>query len=173
MDANTLSLEALDSLLRGGASDTEQPLSLDALTSKVTAIKRCSFVVYGKVVGKGRPHFIRKTGMAITPSATRSYESVVRDYAMREMGDREPWDAPVAVRLTTVYGIPKSWPKKRQEMARAQLVAPSKPDIDNVVKIVLDSCNRVVYRDDTQVVTCIATKVFGDEPRLIVEFVEV
>jgi len=170
MDANSLSLEALDSWSRGDACDIEPHQFNDASTSRA---KSCRFTVHGKVVGKGRPQFIRKTGAAITPAATRSYESVVRDYAMRAMGDRDPWDAPVAVRMTAVYAIPKSWSKNKRAMALGQLLAPAKPDIDNVVKIVLDSCNRVVYRDDTQVVTCLACKVFGDEPRLIVEFVEV
>ncbi len=29
-------------------------------------------VVHGKVIGKGRPHFVRKTGVGITPARTRS-----------------------------------------------------------------------------------------------------
>jgi Holliday junction resolvase RusA-like endonuclease len=134
--------------------------------------KKISFTVHGKVVGKGRPHFVRKTGVALTPQRTRSYESVIRDAAHREMV-WEPWDAPVVAVIRAYYEIPKSWSKAKKELAQHQLVAPSKPDVDNIVKIVLDACNRTVYLDDTQVVTCISQKLWGDKARLEVEFVEV
>ena len=69
--------------------------------------------VHGKVVGKGRPHFIRKTGVAITPARTRSYESVIRDYAMAEMQGKEPWEGRVKANILAVHEIPKSWNKKK------------------------------------------------------------
>ena len=131
-----------------------------------------SFKIFGKVIGKGRPRFIRKTGMAITPQATRSYESLVRDNAMREMGQREPWTFPVLAILVAYYEIPKSWSKTKKEAAKRQLIAPSKPDVDNIVKAVLDACNRTVYVDDTQVVQCVVVKRFGEQALLEVMFTE-
>ena len=41
-----------------------------------------------------------------------------------------------------------------------------KPDLDNVVKAVLDALNGVVYRDDAQVVNLVATKRYATEPRV-------
>ena len=84
--------------------------------------------VHGKVVGKGRPHFIRKTGVAITPARTRSYESVIRDYAMAEMQGKEPWEGRVKANILAVHEIPKSWNKKKKELAQNNLIAPSKPE---------------------------------------------
>lgn len=146
---------------------------LDGMPESNGENKKCVFTVHGKVIGKGRPQFIRKTGAAITPAATRGYESVIRDMALRDMGNATPWDAPVIAKITAYYEIPKSWPRKKRELAIEQRIAPAKPDIDNVVKIVLDSCNRVVYVDDTQVVMVVAIKKFGPEAKLIVEFMEV
>jgi len=141
----------------------------DALT---TGRNRIVFTIHGKVIGKGRPHFVRKTGTAITPQATRSYESLIRDYAMREMGGQEPWTFPVLAVIVAYYEIPKSWTKTKKESAARQLIAPAKPDVDNVVKVVLDACNRTVYIDDTQVVQCIVMKRFGDAPKLEILFQE-
>ncbi len=124
--------------------------------------KKIEFAVYGKVIGKGRPHFVRKTGVAITPQATRSYESVLRDAARHELGDHEPWTGMIAAVICAEYKIPKSWTKTKRELAQRQLTAPAKPDVDNIVKIVLDALNRVVYEDDTQVVLCVATKEWGE-----------
>ena len=41
-----------------------------------------------------------------------------------------------------------------------------KPDIDNVMKIVLDALNGVAYKDDSRVVRVEAQKIYGDIPRL-------
>ena len=68
--------------------------------------------------------------------------------------------------ITARYKIPKSWTKKDKELAERQLIPPKKPDIDNVVKIVLDALNRVAYEDDTQVVTCLAHKEWADSDSL-------
>jgi len=130
------------------------------------------FEVFGKVVGKGRPHFVRKTGVAITPARTRSYESVIRDYAMKEMSGREPFTFPIKAIITAHYEIPKSWNKQKKEIARKNLIAPSKPDIDNVIKIALDACNRTVYIDDAQVVSCIVKKMFSEQAKLVCTFEE-
>ena len=128
--------------------------------------KRVEFTIYGKVIGKGRPHFVRKTGVAITPTTTRSYESVLRDAARHELGDQTPWTGMIAALVSAQYKIPKSWTKTKKELAERQLIHPTKPDVDNVGKIVLDALNRVVYEDDTQVVLCVITKEWGDRDSL-------
>jgi Holliday junction resolvase RusA-like endonuclease len=173
-NASTSPSKTMDLLLGADALSTELLRSLSVMTLGKPRMpeKKISFTVWGKVVGKGRPHFVRKTGVALTPQRTRSYESVIRDAAFREMA-WEPWDAPVVAIIRAYYEIPKSWSKAKKELAQHQLVAPSKPDVDNIVKIVLDACNRTVYLDDTQVVLCISQKLWGDTARLEVEFAEV
>jgi Holliday junction resolvase RusA-like endonuclease len=47
-----------------------------------------------------------------------------------------------------------------------------KPDLDNVVKAVLDALNGVVYLDDAQVVNLVATKRYATEPRVEVYIFE-
>tara|TARA_R100000353_G_scaffold175793_1_gene147147 strand:+ start:272 stop:688 length:417 start_codon:yes stop_codon:yes gene_type:complete len=130
------------------------------------------FEVHGKVVGKGRPHFVKKTGVAITPQRTRSYESIIRDFALKEMDGREPFTFPIKATITAYHTIPVSWNKTKKEIARKNLIAPSKPDIDNVIKIALDACNRTVFVDDVQVVSVIVKKMFGDVAKLVCTFEE-
>ncbi len=125
-----------------------------------------SFVVPGKVIGKGRPHFVRKTGVAITPQQTRSYESLIRDLALPLMAGKKPWEGCVRACITGYYKVPKSWSKLKAADAMSQVIPPKKPDVDNVVKIVLDALNRVVYLDDTQVTRCFVEKIWADEDRL-------
>ena len=45
----------------------------------------------------------------------------------------------------------------------------AKPDIDNVIKAVLDALNGIAYKDDARVVELEARKVYGNEPGVAVE----
>ena len=49
----------------------------------------------------------------------------------------------------------------------------SKPDLDNIIKAVLDGCNGVVFRDDKQVVSIHAAKEYGEAPGVEVIIEEV
>ena len=42
-----------------------------------------------------------------------------------------------------------------------------KPDIDNCIKVILDSLNGIAYKDDSQVVSLKIEKYYADKPSLI------
>ena len=56
--------------------------------------------------------------------------------------------------------IPKSFPERKRMQALAGAIRPPKPDLDNILKTVLDGCNRIVYEDDKQVYSIWARKVY-------------
>ena len=60
---------------------------------------------------------------------------------------------PVKVRVETYSELPKSRPKSIESEEDTY-----KPDIDNVIKLVLDALNEVAWKDDAQVVGVIAYK---------------
>ena len=155
-------------------SSTQRLLPSGAMTTARGGykLKKIEFTIPGKVIGKGRPHFVKKTGVAITPQQTRGYESLIRDVALPLMGGHQPWEGCVSVQIAAKYKIPKSWSKKDRELALAGKVPPKKPDVDNVVKIVLDALNRVVYLDDTQVTHCVVTKDWDEEQDSLFVFME-
>ena len=51
-------------------------------------------------------------------------------------------------------------------MLDGKILPAKKPDIDNVVKAVLDALNGVAYRDDTQVVELHVRKSYSEKPRV-------
>lgn len=68
--------------------------------------------------------------------------------------------------------IPAGWPAWRQEAALAGMIRPtSRPDADNIAKLVLDALNRSgrFWRDDAQVVELVATKWYAAQPETVVE----
>ena len=54
-----------------------------------------------------------------------------------------------------------------------ELQCTKKPDVDNIIKVVLDALNKVAYQDDTQVVEVIAIKRWSNESRLKVIIEEI
>lgn len=121
----------------------------------------------GKPRGKGRPRFSRATGRTYTDDATAVYENLVKTIWMTVVGKR--LDGELAVSIEANYAIPTSKPKKIQAAMRDGSVRPTtKPDIDNVIKAVLDGLNGVAYADDAQVVEISASKCYSDDPRVVV-----
>ena len=122
------------------------------------------FIVPLRPVAKGRPRFTR-TGHAYTPKATADYEQAVAAYARRamaEIGEKKATGA-VNVWLTFYYAPPKSWTKAQQlKCAEAgSLPKTTKPDVDNLVKAVLDGMNGIVFEDDNQIAGIYATKAWS------------
>lgn len=128
-----------------------------------------TFEVPGEPRGKGRPRFSRN-GNTYTDSETRAYEKKIAAYYHQAHGDfRLPDSALIALEVTAHYQIPKSATKAIRASMEAGTVRPSrKPDIDNVLKIVLDALNGVAYKDDSRVVFVAARKIYGNEPKLVI-----
>lgn len=121
------------------------------------------FFVPGKVQGKARPRFSSKSGTVYTPSKTKSYERQIKEaYEVQEGLCRE---GRVMVVIEAVFPIPKSWTRAKKAAAMAGKIPPGKPDIDNILKVVLDGLNDVAYEDDKQVVLTQCKKVYADTTR--------
>lgn len=131
-----------------------------------------AFEIPGPPVGKGRPRAFRM-GNSVrmhTPEKTASYENLVKLAAKLAMRDAAPMAFPVALSLVVMHAIPKSWSKRRQEAALAGTERPTtKPDADNVAKVVADACNGVVWVDDAQVVELSVSKRYSSTPCVMVE----
>jgi Holliday junction resolvase RusA-like endonuclease len=57
--------------------------------------------------------------------------------------------------------------KTREKQKEKLLGTPDfyKPDIDNLIKMVLDCANKILYNDDAQITAIITKKIYGDPPR--------
>ena len=126
-----------------------------------------TFSIPGPVRGKGRPRFVRQGNFAraYTPAETVSYENLVKIAAADAMAGMPPSTAAHEI-VVCVYTVPpKSWSKKKRLAALEATIKPtSKPDNDNILKIICDACNGIVWRDDAQVSDCIIRKRYGEVP---------
>lgn len=113
-------------------------------------IKGCIHINFdGKLIGKGRPRFGK--GRVYTPAKTLAAETslgylakiIMKKCAIQQM------KGPVSLFCNVMVAYPKTWSKKRR--AESHPFYTGKPDADNVLKLVGDSLNGIVWRDDSQV----------------------
>lgn len=111
--------------------------------------------VHGRPKGKARPRFAR--GHTYTPRETVEYERAIATSYMEHGGHL--YDGACTVKITAYFSIPKSWTKaKKLEVISKAMQPQTKPDIDNIIKVVMDGLNGVAYHDDKQVVMVSAEK---------------
>ena len=123
-----------------------------------------NFAVEGTPIGKGRPKFARRGNFVstYTPTKTRDYETLIAEAARQAMGSSEPLKTPVAAYIYITVPIPASYSKKRSAACLDGSERPcKKPDCDNIVKAFFDAMNKIVYEDDSQIVSIHATKRYG------------
>jgi Holliday junction resolvase RusA-like endonuclease len=105
-----------------------------------------------------------------TDSKTRSEGGAVRMFAANAMNGRPPLEGPLELRMTAFFPIPASWSGKKSVKALAGLIAPTgKPDFDNLAKMACDGMNKIVFKDDAQIVSAHCWKLFSDRPRVVIE----
>lgn len=128
------------------------------------------FEVQSKIIGKGRPRLNSYTGCVYTPTRTKDYETLVEQYFILKYPKYRPIEGRAKVTITAYFEIPKSTSKAQKEQMILNQISPTKkPDIDNIVKIVLDAMNKFAFKDDTQIAKLEVEKLYidGDEKLVI------
>lgn len=112
-------------------------------------------VIYGEPVAQGRPRFARvgKYVHTYDPQKSKNYKQLVRFWVTQQIKKIEgfkPLEKALYVDLTFWLPIPINWSKKKRIDADNGIIRPIvKPDTDNIVKSVTDSCNGLLWVDDS------------------------
>lgn len=138
-----------------------------AFLSVYINMDRIQFKVIMDPVGKGRPRFsmINKRPIAYTPEKTRQAEKTLKIHAMKSMIGEKPFNQHIALRVDIVaaFSIPTSYSKMRKANCLDGLERPTKkPDGDNIIKLVCDSMNGIVYEDDKQITETSCSKIYSE-----------
>lgn len=130
------------------------------------------FTIPGKPQGKARARTFynpkTKHMCSHTPENTVLYENLISTCYLQAAGnDRFGDEDCLYVEIQAYFEPIKSVSKKKREaMLSGKILPDKKPDIDNIVKAVLDALNDVAYRDDTQVVELHVRKLYSDRSRV-------
>ncbi len=121
-------------------------------------------------IGKGRPR-VGRFHNVYTPKKTADFEAGVQQFLKKIYENLEaiPSTAAITVSIRCVYRPPKSWSKKLLSLVNYfYLPKITKPDIDNAQKILLDSFNKLLFKDDKNVFHIESEKVWGPRDEIIV-----
>ena len=127
---------------------------------------KIKFIIPGPAQAKQRPRINRNTGRVYTPGATSKYEKLVK----KSYGNNPCFeDQFISVKILFKFSVPKSYSKKKRSEALEGIIRPTKADIDNYIKSVLDGLNKVAFLDDRYIYSITAEKIFAEESEVIVE----
>ena len=131
------------------------------------------FEVPGIIKGKGRPRVNSYTGIVYTPTTTKDYECLVEQYFLLKYPRFKTLEGRVSVDIKAIFNIPKTTKKQDREKMLENTISPTKkPDIDNIVKIILDAMNKFAFKDDTQITKLSVEKMYGEEEKVIISIEE-
>ena len=131
------------------------------------------FEVPGKVVGKGRPRLNTYTGIVYTPTKTKDYETLVEQYFLLKYPKFKIIEGRLKVSIIAYFSIPKATKKSDINKMLDNNISPTKkPDIDNIVKVVLDSMNKFAFKDDNQITKIEVEKKYALEDKIYIKIEE-
>ncbi len=131
------------------------------------------FEVPGKVIGKGRPRLNTYSGIVYTPTKTKDYETLVEQYFLLKYPKFKVFEGRVKVSIIAYFAIPKVTKKSDiNEMLDNNISPTKKPDIDNIVKVVLDSMNKFAFKDDNQITKLEVEKKYSIEDKIYIKIEE-
>lgn len=142
--------------------------------------KSLNFFVPGVAVPQSRPRFSTHGGIphAYEPEKSRNYKELIRKYA--DIGIKNSLKNPiffsgyVSIHIIEHRAIPKNCSKiVRKKALERSLLPATRPDLDNIIKIVLDALNNFLWDDDKQIVSIEAQKFFAESPGLEITVTEV
>lgn len=135
----------------------KEKLGIKEKNLKPPSRKMGEITIQGKPVSKGRPR-LGKGGNTYTPEKTKTAEHEIKLAWKSKYGDKQ-LSGPLRVTVCAAFLVPKSKSKKERESLLDRKYKTERPDLDNIVKLVLDALNEVAYSDDGCVCDIRALKV--------------
>ena len=126
------------------------------------------FKIEGRAQPQGRPRAVRMgAGVRMyDPPKSKAYKQMVAAVVRSHMNINgiQTITAPIAVHLNFYFTPPKSYSKKRiQAIEAKEELFTKKPDLDNLAKSILDACNNLLFKDDSQIIGLTIGKHYGHE----------
>lgn len=110
-----------------------------------------------------------------TPKRTRDCEKAIADAARAAMSSSnwEVDDAPLKVDITILVPLLKKFNAKERKLALDGKIRPTKSDLDNQIKTILDALNEVAYVDDKAVSELVVERHYGNKHLCIVRVTKI
>lgn len=114
------------------------------------------------ITGKQRP-YVAKTHTFTRQETVDAEDEISKEYMCKYPGHRPFFKKiPLKINLEITF-------KKKKQITSYPI---TRPDIDNIFKLVADALNGLAYDDDSQIVTANIKKIFGKEDRYYIRIEE-
>jgi Holliday junction resolvase RusA-like endonuclease len=140
---------------------------ITAVCMKICVSKlKTKLVINSTPKAQGRPRFARIGGF------TRVYDphKKIKDLFKLQFKSQfhgELIEGPIEMDITFYMPAPKSTSKRKLAlMLTNEIKHVKKMDTDNMVKVYQDCLNKIVYKDDSQIWSLNAKKLYSDNPRV-------
>ena len=124
---------------------------------------------YKEPIGSPRPRF-RNAGRYVQtymPTSYTKHKAFIQSQLPKKM-----LNSRLKVSIYFYFTPPKSWTKNQKLISIGQYKR-TKPDIDNLIKTVLDAANDHLWKDDNQIAHIESFKQYSEEPKIIMNVEEV
>jgi len=131
--------------------------------------------VPGEPQGKLRAKAVRmgKHISTYTPDKTVKYETYIRELFATKYPEFVPLEGALMLKFIAWVSIPKSTSKKKKILMQKGEIRPTKkPDIDNILKVILDALQSLAFNNDSQFVASVPLKYYSERPRLEIKIEE-
>ncbi|MGM0807551.1 MAG: RusA family crossover junction endodeoxyribonuclease [Bacillota bacterium] len=132
------------------------------------------FTIYGEPIAQGRPRASSFGGKVrlYDPKKSKDYKHYIK-LSASEHAPESLLETALSLEVKIYRPIPKSFSKKNTELAENGVLRPvTKPDADNYLKGIKDGLNKVIWKDDSQIVDVHVSKYYSNKPRIEVKVVE-
>jgi Holliday junction resolvase RusA-like endonuclease len=127
-----------------------------------------TIIIPGKPIPKKRPKFARK-GKHVVAYNPQKEEVRAAQWALRSQHKGNPLEGALEVSLVFSMLIPMSETNKRKEMmCTGKILHTKKPDLDNLEKFILDCCNGLLWKDDSQIIAINSVKHYSNTPQTMI-----
>lgn len=116
------------------------------------------FKIHGQATAFARAGALGKR--RFTPQKQAAHMYVIQQTAIAKMqlDNASIIEGPIQATIRVYYPYPSSWSQKKKAAIKWKV---SRPDCDNLAKIILDALNGIVWVDDAQVVELCVQKQYG------------
>lgn len=116
-----------------------------------------------------RPRFANRGKFVQTymPATYTAHKAFIQKQMPKAMLEND-----LIVTIEFLFNPPASWSNKKR-LAMIGQYKRTKPDIDNLIKTVLDAANKHLWKDDNQIVEVRSFKKYADESKIVMSVTEV
>ena len=118
------------------------------------------FIIPGKPIPLARPRLGKNT----TYDSQKKHKLLAGINLKCQMRSQIPPKCPLSIEIAFFMPIPSHISKKKKQLLEGQ-PHHKKPDIDNLIKFVLDVANGILFIDDSVICKIVARKVYSNQPR--------